>query len=98
MIEIYIYRNFLQDNVGKKNGNKERQRRQGQAKISTRLLPKPVYITLIILILTIFQYPLHLDKDFMIFFFRLLGYTEMAQRAKTSKKVFISNLLVATIK
>ncbi|CAL1676490.1 unnamed protein product [Lasius platythorax] len=29
------------DNVGKKNGNKERQRRQGQAKISTRLLPKP---------------------------------------------------------
>lgn len=68
MIEIYIYRNFLQDNVGKKNGNKERQRRQGQAKISTRLLPKPVYITLIILILTIFQYPLHLDKDFMIFF------------------------------
>lgn len=33
--------NFLQDNVGK-NGDKDRQRRQGQAKICTRLLPRSV--------------------------------------------------------
>lgn len=54
---IYIYRNFLQDNI-EKNGDKNR-RRQGQAKICSRLLPRSVSN------FNINYIPLQIDKDFI---------------------------------